>query len=57
MDFKAREELAAEYYGRTLGDPRRCPRHPNTVTSSNDGMFDGLCPHCESEMDEQEGQS
>lgn len=29
------------------GDPRRCPRHPHVVTSSPDGMFDGLCGECE----------
>ena len=29
------------------GDPRRCPRHPNVITSSPDGMIDGLCGDCE----------
>lgn len=33
------------------GDPRRCERHPNQVTSSPDGMFDTPCPACEWEMD------
>jgi hypothetical protein len=38
----------------SLGDPRRCPRHPSVAISSPDGMFDGLCPYCESEMAEEE---
>lgn len=33
-----------------LGDARRCPRHPHVKTSSDDGMFDGLCGECENEM-------
>ena len=33
--------------GGELGDPRRCPRHPNVITSSPDGMHDGLCGECE----------
>ena len=33
------------------GDPRRCPVHPNQVTSSPDGMFDAPCPACEWEME------
>lgn len=33
------------------GDARRCPRHPHIKTSSDDGMFDGLCGECEAEMD------
>jgi len=33
------------------GDARRCPRHPQVRTSSANGMFDGLCGHCEAEMD------
>ena len=33
------------------GDPRRCPRHPEVVTSSADGMFDGVCGECENEAD------
>jgi len=32
------------------GDARRCPRHPGVKTSSDDGMFDGLCHICEGEM-------
>jgi hypothetical protein len=34
-----------------LGDPRRCPKHPNEVTSSPDGLFDAPCGRCEYEMD------
>jgi hypothetical protein len=34
------------------GDARRCPRHPHVKTSSDDGMFDGLCGECEAEMDD-----
>ena len=34
-----------------LGDPRRCPRHPNVVTSSADGLHDAPCGQCESEAD------
>lgn len=30
-----------------LGDARRCPYHPHITTSSDDGMFDGLCNLCE----------
>lgn len=33
------------------GDPRRCPRHPGVQTSSEDGLFDGVCSDCEGEMD------
>ena len=40
------EELGAE-----LGDPRRCPRHPDQKTSSNDGMFDAPCDKCEFEIE------
>ena len=29
--------------------PRRCPRHGEQI-SSDDGMFDGVCGGCESEM-------
>jgi len=34
------------------GDARRCPRHPGVKTSSDDGMFDGVCGLCESEADD-----
>lgn len=37
-----------------LGDARRCPRHPNIKTSSDDGMHDGLCGECEAEMDDEQ---
>lgn len=43
------EELQYQL-GAELGDPRRCPRHPNVKTSSNDGMFDAPCNECEGEM-------
>lgn len=33
------------------GDARRCPRHPHVKTSSDDGMFDGVCGQCEYEGD------
>jgi len=33
------------------GDARRCPRHPSVKTSSDDGMFDGVCGLCEGEME------
>ena len=36
------------------GDARRCPNHPEVRTSSPDGMFDGLCWICESEMGAEE---
>lgn len=38
--------------GAELGGPRRCPRHPNQVTSSPDGMFDCPCAACEAEGEE-----
>jgi hypothetical protein len=34
------------------GDARRCPRHPGVKTSSDDGMFDGVCGACESENED-----
>lgn len=37
--------------GAELGDPRRCPRHPEEQTSSRDGMFDAPCGRCEWEME------
>lgn len=37
--------------GASLGDPRRCPVHPQYVTSSPDGMFDAPCDLCEAGMD------
>lgn len=33
------------------GDARRCHVHPQVKTSSDNGMFDGLCHFCEGEMD------
>ena len=38
-------------YNDFCGDSRRCPIHPHVLTSSADGMFDGLCGECETEMD------
>lgn len=35
------------------GDARRCPAHPHVKTSSDDGMFDGVCGECEAAMDEE----
>lgn len=35
--------------------PRRCPRHPDQVTSSDDGVFDAPCGACEFEMEEHYG--
>lgn len=37
--------------GGEVSDPRRCRWHPEVVTSSADGMFDGLCGLCEGERD------
>lgn len=46
------EEMALEEeLGAELGDPRRCPRHPDQKTSSNDGMFDAPCGKCEHEIE------
>jgi hypothetical protein len=33
-------------------DARRCPRHPEVTTASDDGLIDGLCHRCEAEMDD-----
>jgi hypothetical protein len=47
-EFRNQEREAMEdEQGAELGDPRRCPRHPNEVTSSPDGMFDAPCGACE----------
>jgi|GEM_PF-6924489 len=48
----AREEARQDEEGAEYGDPRRCPRHPGVRTSSNDGMFDGVCGQCEGECAE-----
>jgi hypothetical protein len=45
------EEMDAEA-GAAVGDPRRCPRHPEVVTSSPDGLHDAPCNLCEAEQDE-----
>lgn len=49
----AEEEARQDEMGAEMGDPRRCPRHPNVKTSSNDGMFDCLCEICEGEMSDE----
>ena len=33
------------------GDARRCPRHPSVITSSDDGLIDAPCGHCECEIE------
>ena len=38
--------------GQIKEDGRRCPRHPEVTIPSN-GMFDGLCPKCEKESDDE----
>lgn len=48
-------EVMADEAGAELGDPRRCPRHPQVQTSSPDGMFDAPCGACEFEMEEHYG--
>lgn len=53
MNIQEQEELDYEF-GASFGDPRRCPRHPGQVTSSNDGMHDCPCAVCEYEMEERE---
>jgi len=53
MNEMEANELRDEY-GAQYGDPRRCKRH-GTVISSPDGMFDGLCGHCEMEADSEMG--
>ncbi len=44
-EYEEQEELLR------YGDPRRCPLHPDVVTSSPDGMYDAPCGKCEMEMD------
>lgn len=49
------DELIAwenEVGDRYEGDARRCPRHPHVKTSSDDGMFDGVCGLCEMDMED-----
>ena len=40
------------YESGSFGDARRCPRHPHVKTSSDDGMFDGVCGECEADMND-----
>lgn len=48
--FDAANEAEMDEAGAVAGDPRRCPIH-GEVTSSADGMFDGLCGACEYDID------
>jgi hypothetical protein len=48
----ARQVAMDDELGAEMGDPRRCPRHPNVKTSTPDGMFDWPCDVCEGEMSE-----
>ena len=48
--YQEEQEMMDEL-GAQIGDARRCPRHPGIKTSSDDGMFDGLCGRCEYESD------
>lgn len=50
MDEYERRELEDEVGG-ALGDPRRCKRH-GEVISSPDGQFDAPCGRCEAEQDQ-----
>jgi hypothetical protein len=55
LDFLNEDEYWEAVHEEAMGyqgDPRRCPRHPNVVTSSPDGMFDAPCGACEAETDE-----
>jgi len=45
------EDIYEEQADIVIFDPRRCPRHPNVQTSSDDGMFDAPCGECEYESD------
>lgn len=53
-EYEARYELTGleEHERDTFGCPdyRVCPNHPGVRTSSDDGMFDGVCGICEGEM-------
>lgn len=51
MSYGHEMEMEAEYAAE-MGDPRRCPVHPDVRTSSNDGMFDAPCGKCEAKMEE-----
>jgi len=53
-EWAARE--AAEENEPYYGDARRCPAHPHVKTSSDDGMFDGLCWECEAFCDDPTGE-
>jgi hypothetical protein len=51
MSHDPRHQEELDELGAALGDPRRCRRHPEVVTSSPDGMHDAPCGKCEAEMD------
>lgn len=48
LEWEAQHERDGDWYD---GDPRRCRVHPEIVTSSPDGIFDGLCWKCEQAAD------
>lgn len=53
-DYLNEDEFWADVHEAQMdyqGDARRCPRHPQIVTSSPDGLHDGLCGICEDEQD------
>ncbi len=52
MYFDAAQEARDDEEGAQWGDARRCARHPHVKTSSDDGMFDGVCGECEGEGEE-----
>jgi hypothetical protein len=49
--FDAYQEAMDDEAGAAYGDPRRCPRHPKVITSSNDGLHDAPCGVCEHESE------
>ena len=49
-DWNRRQEMEDEYNAK-FGDPRTCPVH-GCITSSADGMLDGVCGGCEHEASE-----
>lgn len=58
LDFMNEDEYNQAVHEEQMGyqgDPRRCPRHPNIVTSSPDGMHDAPCGACEYEMYDEVG--
>lgn len=53
MDYFTEREEQEYQHGASLGDPRRCRRHPHVHTSSRDGVFDAPCYECEGEMEDE----